>query len=672
MTIKHRPRIGLRSALVALIVASVVPFGLLLHFTWWRTATKVSHDLVDTLERQITDSVRRTWWGRVLEVQGLSQVVSEAAAVPGGPLNVERVLVASAASSPALSWVLHIPKEGEVLALQELGPQHTRLFRTDRDGRVTATADLGRDAPREPPQATPDARLTIFGQPWLVEASGWSEAGWVEVPQTPDGKDRAVAYVDPSGGGALVFMIGFDRFAKLLGDIAVGRTGRSFVLGPDGAIVIASHSEKAPRLAAMDRVALAAGRLVAARPETGKNVDENTRLDVNGAGYAVGLSPLWLQGWQLAIVVPEAEFLGPIDETIRNAAIGLVLFVIVASLIGILAGRRFVAVPIARLVDDLALIERFELEAVPRRASWLREIDRLSAALVRMSAGLADFAKFIPTDLVRSLLAEGIRAEPGGTRREVTVLFSDLAGFTGLSERLGDGIVPVVSSYLDLASTAIAAENGTIDKFIGDAVMAFWGAPRPDAEQALHACSAALAIAASVDRIALPPDLSDELRVRIGIESGPAVVGNIGSSTRLNYTALGDTVNLASRLEGVNKIYGTTIIIGHAARVAAGDRISVRELDAVAVYGRSEGVRIYELIGLQAESDAVPGWIAAYEEALSFYRSGRFETALEKLDLVERLRPGDEPARRLATRCRGLLAEPPPSGWVPVTMLDTK
>src|SRR5829696_2633103 len=230
MAIEHRPRIGLRSALVALIVASVVPFGLLLHFTWWRTATKVSHDLVETLERQITDSVRRTWWGRVLEVQGLSQVVSEAAAVPGGPLNVERVLVASAASSPALSWVLHIPKEGEILALQELGPHHTRLFRVDRDGRITAIADLGRDPPREPAQATHGASLAIFGQPWLVEASGWSEAGWVEAPQTPDGKDRAVAYVDPSGGAALVFMIGFDRFAKLLGDIAVGRTGRSFVV----------------------------------------------------------------------------------------------------------------------------------------------------------------------------------------------------------------------------------------------------------------------------------------------------------------------------------------------------------------------------------------------------------------------------------------------------------
>jgi adenylate cyclase len=131
-------------------------------------------------------------------------------------------------------------------------------------------------------------------------------------------------------------------------------------------------------------------------------------------------------------------------------------------------------------------------------------------------------------------------------------------------------------------------------------------------------------------------------------------------------------VNLASRLEGVNKIYGTTIIIGHAARTAAADHISVRELDAVAVYGRSEGVRIYELIGLRAGSDGAPGWVAAYEEALSLYRAGRFESALEKLDVVEKTRLGDGPARCLKTRCLSFLAEPPSAGWLPVTMLDTK
>jgi len=672
MAEKHQPRIGLRSALVALIVASVVPFGLLLHFTWWQTATNVSRALVDTLEMQITDAVRRAWWGRVAEVQGLSQTARAAIAVARAPGEAERILVAAAGSSPALSWLIHIPKDGDVLVLQEMTQNDARLFRSNPDGRIRSVAEVGRDAPRERAGPGAGASLAIFGEPWLDEAKGWSEPGWVNVPQTPDGGGRGVAYVDPTGGSILVLMMGYDRFAKLLGDIPVGRTGRSFVLGPDGAIVIASHSEKAPRLAAMDRVADAAGRLVAARPEAGKNVDENTRLLVDGAGYAIGLSPLWLQGWQLAVIVPEAEFLGPIDETIRRAAIGLALFVLIASLVGIFASRRFVAVPIARVVDDLARIERFELEGVPRRPSWLREIDRLSAALVRMSAGLADFAKFIPTDLVRSLLAEGIRAEPGGSRRDVTVLFSDLAGFTGLSERLGDGVVPVVSSYLDLASAAIAAENGTIDKFIGDAVMAFWGAPRPDPEQALHACRAALAIASSVDRIALPPGLGHELRVRIGIESGPAVVGNIGSSTRLNYTALGDTVNLASRLEGVNKIYGTTIIIGHATRAAAGEHILVRELDTVAVYGRAEGVRIHELIGVRGVSRAAAEWVATYEDALRLYRAGNFEAALEKLDAVERLSPGDGPTRRLAACCRGLLAEPPSPDWKPVTTLDTK
>ena len=451
-------------------------------------------------------------------------------------------------------------------------------------------------------------------------------------------------------------MIGFDRFAKLLGDIAVGRTGRSFVLGPDGAIVIGSHSEKAPRLAAMDRVALAAGRLVAARPETGKNIDENTRLDVDGAGYAVGLSPLWLQGWQLAIVVPEAEFLGPIDETIRNAAIGLVLFVLVASLIGILAGRRFVAVPIARLVDDIALIERFELEGVPRRPSWLREIDRLSAALVRMSAGLADFAKFIPTDLVRSLLAEGIRAEPGGTRREVTVLFSDLAGFTGLSERLGDGIVPVVSSYLDLASTAIAEENGTIDKFIGDAVMAFWGAPRPDAEQALHACRAALAIAASVDHIALPPDLADELRVRIGIEFRPR--GRRQYSDRRRRLIHGPRRHREPRKPPRGSEQNLRHHHHHRACDARGRGrpVSVRELDAVAVYGRSEGVRIYELIGLRAGSDGVP-WMGrrvrgGAEPLPSWPLRGRSRKARCCRKVASRRRAGTTPGHPLP-RLRG-------------------
>ena len=189
------------------------------------------------------------------------------------------------------------------------------------------------------------------------------------------------------------------------------------MLGPDGAIVIASHSEKAPRsppwTASRSPPAVSSRR----GPRRARTLTKTRASTSMGPAMRSGSRRCGCRAGSSPSSCPRPSF-GPIDETIRNAAIGLVLFVLLASLIGILAGRRFVALPIPRVVDDIALIERFELEGVPRRPSWLREIDRLSAALVRMSAGLADFAKFIPTDLVRTLLAEGIRAEPGGARRE--------------------------------------------------------------------------------------------------------------------------------------------------------------------------------------------------------------------------------------------------------------
>ena len=381
------------------------------------------------------------------------------------------------------------------------------------------------------------------------------------------------------------------------------------------------------------------------------------RLRVGGAGYAVALSPLWFKGWQLAIIVPEAEFLAQIDRTIRRLAIGLALFALAAGILVAIGGRRFLADPVARIAGDLGHIERFELEAVPHRPSRLAEIDRLSTALVRMAAGLADFAKFIPTELVRRLVASGMRAEPGGERKELTVLFADLAGFTSLSERLGDRVVPIVGQYLELASQAVEAEGGTVDKFIGDAVMAFWGAPAADPEHALHACRAALALEAGMRAAQARGEPLGELRVRVGLHTGTAIVGNVGSSRRLNYTALGDTVNLASRLEGVNKVYGTTILLSAATAEAAGPAIATREVDTVAVYGRHEGVRLFELLG-PAGIEPTPAQ-SRYAEALALYRAAHFADAAALLAGLT-----DGPSRWLVARCRQLAAAPP-TDWQP-------
>ena len=223
--------------------------------------------------------------------------------------------------------------------------------------------------------------------------------------------------------------------------------------------------------------------------------------DVGGAAYEVALTPLPFPGWSLATVIPEAEFLGPVETTLRRLILGLAIGAVLAALASAVLARSVIAAPLSRVVGELRHVEAFALEQVRRHPSRLKEIASLSGAIAEMAAGLSAFRKFIPADLVRALLRQGVEARPGGSIQELSVMFVDIAGFTGLSERLGDRVVPLLSRYLDLASEAVVANGGTIDKFIGDAVMAFWGAPQPQADHALRCCRAALdcrrAIAAS-------------------------------------------------------------------------------------------------------------------------------------------------------------------------------
>jgi adenylate cyclase len=147
--------------------------------------------------------------------------------------------------------------------------------------------------------------------------------------------------------------------------------------------------------------------------------------------------------------------------------------------IAILSANRLVAAPLLRIAEQLKHIEQFRLERVRKVTSPLRELDDLSAALLQMSRGPASFRKYMPTELVRTLVSRGVEARPGGQQQTLTVMFTDLAGYTSISERLGDRVVPLLAEYLEVVSTAVLGRGGTIDKFIGDGVMAFWGAPAP-------------------------------------------------------------------------------------------------------------------------------------------------------------------------------------------------
>nr|GAJ30927.1 adenylate cyclase 1 [Bradyrhizobium sp. DOA9] len=335
--------------------------------------------------------------------------------------------------------------------------------------------------------------------------------------------------------------------------------------------------------------------------------------------------------------------------------------------------RSVIAAPLSRVVGELRHVEAFALEQVRRHPSRLKEIASLSGAIAEMASGLSAFRKFIPADLVRGLLRQGVEAKPGGSVQELSVMFIDIAGFTGLSERLGDRVVPLLSRYLDLTSEIIVANGGTIDKFIGDAVMAFWGAPQPQCDHAARCCRAALACRLAIERSGLVDDLGQPLQIRIGINSGRMLVGNIGSELRLNYTVIGDAVNVASRLEGANKSYGTQILIGQATERLARGTVVTREVDSIAVYGREEGLSVHELIGM-ANEKAVGGigWIADYERGLAAYRVRDFVGALADFEAVLKQRRHDQPAELMRDRCRRLAAAAPDVSWRPVAALASK
>jgi adenylate cyclase len=225
----------------------------------------------------------------------------------------------------------------------------------------------------------------------------------------------------------------------------------------------------------------------------------------------------------------------------------------------------------------------------------------------------------------------------------------------------------LVSEHLDVVTRMVLANSGTVDKFIGDSVMAFWGAPLPQEDHAYNACVTALMVQCAMDDMNANPTTPGQpvLNARIGLHTDQVIVGNIGSYERMSYTALGDGVNLASRLEGVNKVYHTRILISDAVLRRAGEgRVVARPLDHVAVKGRQGGVTIYELLGVREEGKPISATAAQIRlaevatRAFTAYMARLWEEAIDLYGEIQELRPGDYPSALLAARCRERAAAP--------------
>ena len=369
--------------------------------------------------------------------------------------------------------------------------------------------------------------------------------------------------------------------------------------------------------------------------------------------------------------------------TVIVTAIAAILGLLFAGLVGTGITR-----PVRLLLQGTREVEAGQLDrsidVVTRD-----EIGQLTAAFNRMVGQLRHkeqirrtFGRYIDPRVVEGLINQSAAAATEGQRRVMTVMFCDMKGFTGLSEGMTpQGLVKVMNRYLSTMSEPIRAQQGIIDKYIGDAIMAYWGPPFTDeADEARLACLAAIDMMDHIGglRKELPELLGvrtipTECDLRIGIATGEALVGSIGSEFMMSFTVMGDTVNLASRLESANKFYGTRCLVSQATIAAAAQAVEAREIDRLVVAGQTRPQIVFEIMGRGGELSAEQIALRAhYSDGLAAYRARRWDEATSALKAARAAAPADGPCMVLLTRVESLRDNPPPADWDGSWRLDQK
>jgi adenylate cyclase len=690
-----RYRVGLTTTVVLLIAATGAGIAAATFFNTRAAIRELVADRARDLLRHTVTQVQSHMLGAVPVVE-LARMLTDQGRLASDSDRLARQLLLMLRANPEFSWISYSDEHGRFTGanLTSAGKYRvnqsvirngrTELVEQDVDaaGRWTPyrrQGDTGYD-PRTRPfyRKARELRRRVWTEPYVFYDRG--------VP----GITLAMPHERRDGALLGVFTVDFDLnfLSRFVAELGFGPRGRVFVLTQGGEVVAY------PTLRLAEREGLrAGGTLVRAAdvsdpilsafldspawqdarrldPDTAPPAPPVLRHTRAGTVYVLAYDVLDIdqdQRWIVAAVAPEADFMGTVQRNLA-AALGISGLALAGALgIALVLANR-VSGPLIRLADEMEEVGDFRLRDRPPQRTIFKEVGLMDQALLRMKRSLRSFAYYVPTDLVRAMLASGQEATLQGQTRPMTVYFSDIVGFTSIAETMTpDELVQRLAHYLDEMTAIVAERGGTVDKFIGDAIMAFWGAPAETPDHAARACEAAVRAQRRLAALRADPDAAawaPGLFARIGIATGDALVGNVGSRQRFNYTVMGDTVNLAARLEGLNRLYGTEVLASEATYRAAAGRVIARPVDLVQVKGKHEAVAVYELLGLAEENDPEPRELAAlFEKALAAYVARDFRGAADGFARALALRPNDRPATVLAARCHAFIETPPPADW---------
>ncbi|MFH0947946.1 MAG: adenylate/guanylate cyclase domain-containing protein [Elusimicrobiota bacterium] len=352
----------------------------------------------------------------------------------------------------------------------------------------------------------------------------------------------------------------------------------------------------------------------------------------------------------------------------------IVMIFIFASMGAVISKK--IAEPLTLLERDMSQIKELNMDTNIEIKTWFKEIISMKNAEDNMKTSIRSFKKYVPSDLVAHLIRLNKEAVLGGERKNLTIFFSDIADFTNISEKIvAEQVANYMKEYFAGVTNIIMKHSGTIDKYIGDAVMAFWGAPNDITDHAYKASLAALECQEfllkmnnNLEKIGNPV-----LNTRIGINTGEVIVGNFGYEERFDYTVFGDNVNIANRIEDLNKIYGTKIIISESTYKLVKDRIATRKIDMVCVKGKDICMSIYELVCLNSSlSEEKKYFLDLFNQGIELYFHKEWNEAIMFLEKAKKLDPNDKPTKIIIERCKGFTKNPPSDNWQGVIFVREK
>jgi adenylate cyclase len=453
--------------------------------------------------------------------------------------------------------------------------------------------------------------------------------------------------------GKALYVIGADldlsETGEFMDSLMVGKTGAAFLIRSDGTSLLSREDRPNPRLNIL-RAALSSQLT-----QFVGNDNSNIHFNYEGVHYLAVVQKAVNSEYFTAVIIPENDYLAPVR---RNAIITITIGIVIlglAGVLGVLLARR-VTEPLGIISHDLEEISklRFPVDIASFKSS-ISEIAKLEASVGKLKSSLRSFSRYMPKRLLRSMMSRGEEARLGGTLRRITVQFTDLAGFTRISESMTPGeAFEELHEFLEIIMDEQHRQGAITSSFTGDGTLALFNAPEDLDEHEAKAVDAALVCVHLLEQCNARrrAENKNQLHARIGINTAEVLLGNLGTTERFGYTAIGDGVNLASRLEGLNKIYGTQIIAGKATRDSTHDVFDWRKIDRITVVGRMHPTDIYEPLGRRGET--APDFLEmarAYEAAFITYQAGDFKRAMRAFEQLLESWPSDSPSQVMHSRC---------------------